>query len=256
MKESKQLGHISNIKIDTDSPLKANYDCSFNHLTLVCGLNGSGKSLMLKINWVINFIVQSYLLAKEQGIVNYDLLKSAQESFDKTFDNQDFNGSIEAQFDKGNDIIIEINKGNLTKCDILLQPDISYSGMPMFMSTETRTYNDIVKYFKLRKAIGISGAITASQSKEFEDLCSSYKLYDILFLEKLYTSLSKSPLIFNRQLLDALKKYDLRFNIVSIGFDEKKCELYYMDDKGVAKSLTTLSKGEQSLINMLTANYL
>lgn len=80
-------------------------------------------------------------------------------------------------------------------------------------------------------------------------------MYDVVFCETLIGKLQK-PLILSSQVQDSLHdKFQISKKIVSIGLDENKSELYYVDTEGSIGSLTTLSNGEQALINMIiTAN--
>lgn len=253
--ENKPLGTLKNILFDIDSPMDFETDINLRELTLMTGLNGIGKSLTLKVTWCINYIAQSYLMAKEQGLSNFPLLDFAQHAFNKSFDDQDFNGKIEVKFeDDKNDVIIEFDKGKITKFDLNFQPNVISSGMPVFMSTETRTYSNIVKYLILRKSLGIKGSMDNTNAHLFEGISDHYKLYDILFIERFITKLQK-PLIFTKDLKDALKKFDLRFNVESIGLDLNKPEIYFIDDKGNVKSITSLSAGEQSIFNIIVSNY-
>lgn len=251
------LGGIESISINIDAPLKLNIpSMNFNQVCILVGTNGSGKSILLKLNWVISYISESYLLMKDQGITNFNLLSLAQEAFDKSFTEQDFNGDINVNYKDGNDIVIKIEKGKVLTFDLKFDKELTYSGIPIFMSTNTRTYDDIQRYLMIRKSLGIIGPIVPALEPQFQQLSKMYKLYDLMFLERMYNSLMAKPLILSKLVKETLKDYGGTFDVESIGIDENKSDIYYINSKGISRSLTLLSKGEQSIINMFTAQEL
>lgn len=252
MKTNKELGYIKELSLDIDSPISMKMPTfDFNNLTLLCGTNGSGKSLILKLVWCASMIGEGYINAMLQQVsFNTD---NVQYIFDKSFSNQNFNGKMNFIFEDGNNIAIEIEKGKVIDINISFAKDLIPSGPPVFMSTETRTFDDITRYLQVRKMIGITGQIDASNASLFEKVLDMYKLYDAMFIERLISKLSK-PFILKKALKDTLKNYEIKEEIESIGFDEGKSELYFINSKAEVKLLRNLSKGEQALINMTICN--
>ena len=109
------------------------------------------------------------------------------------------------------------------------------------MSTETRTFWQIEKCLKIIEKL------------EEEEYFKFYKTYDIIFCqmirEKYY-----SEIIVNENIKDSLKKFELdKHNISKFIYKDDKFK--YVNNNGEELDLTSLSAGEQSLINMLLANY-
>ncbi len=253
MSKSKQLGHIKELSLDIDSPTTMKMPkMEFNNIALFVGTNGSGKSLILKLVWCAGMIGEAFI-SSEVLTMPYNPIDNAQYIFDKSFSNQNFNGKMNFIFEDKNNIAIEMEKGKVIDVNISFAKDLVQSGPPIFMSTETRTFDDITRYLQVRKMIGITGQIDASNASLFEKILDMYKLYDAMFIERLINKLNK-PYILKKDIKDTFKKYEIKEEIESIGFDENKSELYFINSKGEVKLLRNMSKGEQSLINMTLCN--
>jgi len=253
MNASKQLGHIKELSLDIDSPIKMQMPkIEFQNIALFIGTNGTGKSLILKLVWCAGMIGEAFI-SSEVLTMPHNPIDNVQYIFDKSFSNQNFNGKMNFIFEDRNNIAIEIEKGKVIDVNISFAKDLIPSGPPVFMSTETRTFDDITRYLQVRKMVGVIGQIDASNASLFEKVLDMYKLYDAMFIERLISKLSK-PYILKKDVKDTFKSYEIKEEIESIGFDENKSELYYINSKAEVKLLRNMSKGEQSLINMTLCN--
>lgn len=247
----KELGGLKTL--DTSVGMGQMNNFEMNNLALLTGMNGSGKTLILIQTWIVNYITNSYILGKT-SIEN--TTKGLQILFDKSFDQNDFTGKVHGEFEHIH-IDFDLDNGKVQNlvftcigCDI---KDIISNGMPIYMSTNTRLFNSINQYVKFKKAIGITNPVESLSECDFMKLCDSYKIYDVLFMERQLQRLSDpyfkmySPT--NEVLKDAFKK-----DISHIFYDEKKGEIQVTelkDGKPETYPVTRLSNGEQAMLNML-----
>lgn len=239
--ESKSLGHIKNLAINIDAPLKMEIpSMDFQSMVIMIGQNGSGKSLVLKLNWALATIISTVINAKGMGIP-MDTTMIAQHVMDNTFVDQDFNGEIIANFENG---IIElvIEKGKVVRAGCENHPLVKNAPTPIFMSTDMRTFDQIKTYLKMQKML-----------ESDEKMLEMYRLYDIVYVKILEQKLKGGW-----NCTDAFKKSITGFD----GMEKYTYDSFYiedddvklLDENGEVRSLTTFSKGEQSLINMILAN--
>lgn len=235
----KDLGNIMKLSIHIDQPMKIDFDMEFQKLCLLVGLNGSGKSMMLKLHWALETIAVSVIHAKkaEQAL---DTKEVAQYVMDNTFSDQNFNGSITAYFTNGT-LEIVLDKGKIIRASHEIDPEVKDAGVPIFMSANLRKFSEIDKYLKLEKMIGV------------EKMTEMYRLYDVVFIQKMKAKLAngyKAPKSFKDGMLkfDGMEKHE--FESFCIENDSVK----FVDKSGIKRSLSSLSDGEQSLVNMVLAN--
>lgn len=250
----KTLGQPDTLSLDIDAPISMKMEMKHNMLNLLTGLNGSGKSLILKLTWALSYLMESIITAKENSL-SYDETQLIQEIFDKSFTDQDFNGTIKQTFTEGAFVSIEFMKGKVQNVDISIPQGTLPGGVPIFMSTGTRTYEQIKQYLVFRKQAGIMGPANARNAQELTKMTEMYPLYDVVFIERMIERLFVYPYEVPENLVNMLKDdYRLgKFEVREIGIDLTKPDIYYLTEEGDRKSLTTLSKGEQSLVNMFTA---
>lgn len=250
----KPLGHIKHAIINITNPREMNFDMNYNALTLLVGTNGSGKSLLLKLTWITSFIMESILALKNHNVVQSqeELINFIQETYDNTFEDQNFHGDINFIFeDENNYINIKFNTGKVENLDINLTSDTEFTGFPIFMSTSTRAYDDIVKFLKLAKLVNYNMATGENLNKILEH----YRLYDVFFISKIVSKCSILPYMFDEDLQDKLKNsFKLSVDVCGISIDLENNIIYYLDKDNVKHNILTLSKGEQSLVNMLSAS--
>jgi len=239
--ETKDLGHLKDLAINIDAPIKMEIpSMEFRSLMILVGQNGSGKSLVLKINWAVATIISSVVNAKAMG-VPVDSTVLAQHIMDNTFTDQNFNGEIIANFDNG---IIElvIEKGKVVRAGVETHPLVKQVSTPIFMSTDMRTFDQIKTYFKMQKMLGSD-----------EKMLEMYRLYDIVYVKMLEQKLKGGW-----NCTDGFKKAINGFTGMEKytydSFHIEDDDVKLLDEAGEVRSLTTFSKGEQSLINMILAN--
>lgn len=235
----KQLGNLGKLRIDIDQPMEMNFDTEFNKIVLLVGMNGSGKSMMLKLHWALGTIMAYVLGAKKAG-VTVDTKAVTQYIMDGTFSDQNFNGLIVAYFEKGT-LEIRIENGKVTQAGYELSAGVEEAATPVFMSGTLRKFSEIDQYLKTEKIV------------TREKMPEMYRLYDIVFVERLKSMLAggyKAPETFKKSMLsfDGMDRYD--FDTFSIENET----VYFADKEGKKRALSSLSAGEQSLVNMILAN--
>lgn len=240
MSKPKQMGHVKAMTIKLKEPAFDIDNMAFNAIALFVGQNGSGKSLVLKFNWATAMIAHTVINARQMG-VPIDVQGISQYIMDNTFQNQNFTGLIAAHYENGT-IELELEEGKLKRAACDYDPWVESAMTPVFMSTDMRTFDQIKQYFKMEKLLG---------SKE--KILEAYRLYDVTYVEMLKVKLSKGL-----KATDAFKRAVLGFDgMEKYKFEEfflKDESIWYKDDEGKEREMTTLSKGEQSLVNMVLAN--
>lgn len=233
--KKKALGHIKTMKIDTDQPAEMKFDMEYNTLMLICGKNGTGKSLVMKYSWALSTIAS---IMVNGGSIAPPLKTVAQDILNGTLEDQNINGELGIVFERGN-ISVTLENGIVTKADFHCDDNVTAAAVPVFMSKVTRTFSQIQQYLKLEKEVG--------QVK----MSKMYRLYDMLYIEKLKHHLTngfKLP----ENIKTALDNMDMAKHDIQELILENET-IYYLNKKGEKKSMSTLSDGEQSLVNMTLA---
>lgn len=252
----KPLGSINSINSDLFTVKLNNF--TINKLSLLVGMNGSGKTLTMILVWCISLIVCIYLSCKNIAQCEAAL----QWIFDKSFEKNDFTGTVEVEYDHL-ELSFKMNNGKIS--DLLFverdKIDPKSAGMPQFMSKNTRLFTDIIQYIKVKKLMGLKGTIDLNNAQDIEKLTEMYKLYDILFIEKMLLKLSNPFIKVSSVVNDNFLK-DTHKRIDTIFYDEKTSDILYTgvllgkDTQGnntetkLNESVTILSAGEQSILNM------
>ena len=65
-KKIKAFGNLNNIKLNITLPIEMNSDIDINKLTLMTGKNGSGKSLILKLSWLMTIYASIDLIINKE----------------------------------------------------------------------------------------------------------------------------------------------------------------------------------------------
>lgn len=239
--ETKDLGHIKDMAINIDKPIKMDIpSMEFKSIMITVGQNGSGKSLVLKINWAVATIISTVVNAKAMG-VPVDSTMIAQYVMDNTFTDQNFNGEIIANFDNG---IIElvIEEGKIVRAGCEVDPMVKQVSTPIFMSTDMRTFDQIKTYFKMQEML-----------KSDEKMLEMYRLFDIVYVKMLEQKL-KGGWNATNGFKDSINGFTGMEKYTYDSFHIEDGDVKLMDEDGEVRSLCTFSKGEQSLINMILAN--
>lgn len=250
-----KLGQVKHLYIKIDKPIKMEAEIDYNNIAIFVGQNGSGKTLLLKLIWVTSFISLSFIEARKKK-QNFNTLELGQFTFDSCFDNQIFNGTIKTYYNNG-DLEIILDNGKIQDIIINFDDTIDSASFPIFMSKDLRTFDNIHRYLKLRKTLKINGNLNVNLLEEFKELQGFYKLYDIMYVERLLTQLKHQEYEVTQKFKDTLSNYDLdKLKIKSFGFNEIDSYFYYLNEDDDKINLSTLSAGEQSLINIFLCNAL
>lgn len=203
-------------------------------LTMMTGMNGTGKTFILVNVWALGTI------AAVNGMVP-DLKEWAQYVYDHSFADQNIDGNISGDFN-GKLLTVYFEKGKITS----IVADEMEGIIPIkFMSSGMRTFDDIGTYLKVRKMGEMTGNTTDEQLMSW--MVSSYKLYDVMYIEHL---IKKCPIDIKPNIRVDLEKMGMKSSIARIEFDKEKADFIAVTADGM-KPLSTYSKGEQSILNMV-----
>jgi hypothetical protein len=252
MEKNKKItvGHIEKLFVDFKGVMEGLELASQKDLTIFVGQNGSGKSLVLIFTWLMGTIVNIFLQSGK-SMTEYE--KILQFFFDNSFDKNDFTGKMGAGFENI-EISFEMDNGKVKNLDInILDPSIEIlpSGMPVFMSKTTRLFDDLHKYLKMKKLLNI-GDIELSNDTELKKLCEMYKIYDILFIERMIKMFKDPNFKLNPKSIGSFKE-TLKKEIINVTYDEPNCNFLIhelKDGKTEIYPATIMSSGEQAWVNM------
>lgn len=248
----KSIGHIKAMSIHLTQPQKFEIDkMEFNQICMFTGQNGSGKTLILKLNWCFSWMANDFAIGAIQNL-QIDYKKEFQFVMDKSFDDNNFDGKVEVFFENAT-IVAEFKNGEVVMIDYNADEGVIPNNFPTFMSKETRTFDTFVKYMKMKRALDIKGTFLKFTSEEIEKLTDIYKLYDIVFLERMLETMD-CHILEEETKQQLTEMFDVKFEIDQIIVDYTECELYGVNLKTNKKfKLTRLSAGEQSILNMTLA---
>ena len=239
---------VATMSLDMTDPFPIKIEeMEFNKISFFVGLNGTGKSFLLKQNFLMSYAITGYYLSVENGVPVKieDLLNFALQN---TFSEPDFNGTIEASYTNGLRLSYTMENG-VVKEALLVEngEEVTSADVPFvkFLSAEMRTFDDISRYLKLRKRVsGVEGM------PNMEELLKDYRLYDVLYLESL---INNCPIKFTET---AFANFDFpeEKTPVWLEVDLDKTDFYVTYKDGAKEATTRLGKGHQSLINMIATN--
>ena len=152
-------------------------------------------------------------------------------------------GEIKIEFENNKYISVFLENGivkdfnsNLNSEDIVTTVN--------FLSKNFRTFDQINSYLRVRSGIKKSNNI--SEEELTNKLCDIYKLYDIVYIERL---IKKCPFD-NFEILKSIEEFGIK-EIESINFDIDELYFYARMNDGSLKKLNQLGSGEQSIISMI-----
>lgn len=237
--------NLETIKIDLDPMMPMKDEIEFNKsLNVFVGANGSGKSVILKSAFALSYIGSAYSIMKIKGISvkDYELRELAEFAFTKTFDDFNSSGECYATYTNGSKITVKFTLGKCTFVEVILAedniiPKVTYgpSSMRLFSSYEN--------YLKFRGMLSTNTVLTESEVSKMLD---TFKLYEVVLGESL---VAKSPI----DVSSYTALYEEPYNIKPISYievDLVKAQVLARYPDNTTTRLSTLSSGEQSVVNM------
>lgn len=224
-------GEVKTLKMVIDSPMKMDSMVIHNkRLNILIGNNGSGKTLILKTNWAMSMSMCAAFMP-----VQGDLITGAQYIFDHTFEEQNFNGFVFSEWDRGS-LELRFDRGKVTEATV----DKGGADTPtpaIFMSTTMRLFSQVKQYLQLQKALGD------------EALLEYYKLYDVVYMALLKTKLANGWEVPKEIQAMMEKSMSFRYKLGTITMDD--VSVYNTAPDGTKTDLAHLSNGEQAMLNMM-----
>lgn len=231
----RSLGSIETLSLNLEE-FKMKDEINFNKLTLLVGQNGTGKTLVNIMNWALTTAINIHILTKNdlKDTLDYILSKSV---------NTKFTGTLRIAFSSNVEMIAELENGNVLKAEVHNLTDDIIPINIKYMSTNMRTFTQINQYIKTKKLL----TSVANADEVFE----IYKFYDIYLVESYLQHLSGKKTI----PVDCGSDFDKKLeDIKFLRLNEDETEIEYgFEENGrlVFKSTSSLSNGEQSMLNML-----
>ena len=252
MEKNKKIGieSLKKICLDIDGIFKDFELDGQKELSLYVGGNGTGKTLVLIFKWILGSIANIYLMSGK-SMEEYE--KILQYFFNYSFEKNDFTGKIKAEFENM-EISFELEIGEVKNLNIkILDPSIvlESTGMPIFISKTTRLFTDIVTYLKVKKMMGILDLENTTEEIA-NNLANTYRLYDILFIERMISRLKDPNFKINEYAKKSFKE-TINKEIVNVTYNEDECSFTIheiKDGKEITYPATMMSSGEQAWVNM------
>ncbi len=178
------------------SDFKMNMDIGFSRLNVLAGMNGSGKTLVLKFAWFSGYVIQLYkvLLLTEKERTDTVFAELLQNVFDWTFDEpDDLNGTIGVQDEDGKifnfNVTFKNGKLDYFNMDLIDAAEFQINNIQnvQFNSKTARTFDAFAQYLKIKKL----NDITTVYTNEIPKLAEFFKLYDILWFEGIIVKLDR-----------------------------------------------------------------
>lgn len=227
----------------------------FNQLTILVGANGTGKSLILKMNYimpnVLNLLKQ--LATYRKSGVNFDddtLFKEVQNLFDRCFDSMDFTGhcytETETSDKKSVTVNVEYIDGKITNVSAENIEDWEMT-VPLYMSSEARLFsflNGLIPYMPKPD--------DSNELEKWKDLSDKNKMYNISYAMMWARA---CPYTIPDKLKEAFKEgYEFSENdipnVVDIDYD--KYQVFGLfGPNNERKNLGLFGNGHQAIFNML-----
>jgi len=242
--------------IDITEPMKFNATMEMRNLTLMAGMNDTGKSLYNKLTWCATFFFNIKLTEAFNNIAEEMPSKELMQFIlDKSFVEANFNGTIEFNYRdpllkvKFYGISLKMVDGKVAELEWELSKNTEPMGQVTYLSTDVRDFANIQKYVKIKKMMGIDDINSFDQ---IEQLSEFYKIYDVFAIEFLLQKLENvNPMLKQMQSMTSSNDLIKDFGITSLEYDKEAAELSYIDDKGIKRNITTLGQGAQSILIMI-----
>lgn len=247
----KSIGNVVNLQCELTTPMKLTLDSmDLKSVNILCGKNGSGKTMINKIVFFSTFATLIDLTEKNQPNVIEMFFKSldvnntlelVQFVFDNTFvDPKEINAHLIVNFENGT-FECDIINGEVNDLKMSYDQGVTEGSYPRYMSTSTRLFSQMESILLIQKTLG---------DKEVLKHC---QLYDLMHCNTMMNfALQVSDV--RKEVREILKEnYDC--DIVSLHYDEENSKFFLIDSESKKKMLSSFSAGHQSIINMfITVN--
>jgi len=245
-----KIDHIKNVFMDITAPMPVdNQTMDFKMFNVMTGKNGTGKSFWIINSYVIAKIATSIVMGVNDPVM---LAGTAQFFFDNCFSDFNTNGIVAAEFDSGASVRVSIIDGKVEIVDHTGFEDVQHIANIKYMSTGMRTFDDIKVFLNMRNMV--KRMIGDDMESYIVEMMKSYRFYDFEHVE---TIIGRMPLEVEHRFRESMEKFEIKENIISFGFDEKKPDFFLVEktENGEEmKYLTSYGKGHQSIFNMFLAN--
>lgn len=249
--EQKSLGRFEEIYMDIDEPVNfKKTTITSRNFTVFIGENGAGKSFTFGLIFAGSYVMSNIIIHQLKS--QEELINISQFTFDHTFSNQNINGKIRLSYSSGALLEIVFEKGKVVDVNCSKDESINTPLMVTYMSSNFRLFDNIKSYLMMRSLLVAKFGLQQAMNV----LLESYKLYDVSYIEKLLLSV---PIKIEQSVNKILKEsYEFHDDISEIYYDSDAIEFYYTikDNPDKKVYLTTLSKGHQSILNMLIGQQL
>ena len=244
--------------LNLTSPIPFQAKVEMRKLTIVTGMNDTGKSLYNKLMWATTFFFNLKIVEYVTGLKEEKTdIEIFQYVLDNTFVDQDFNGSI--QFSARDEVLkvafytvrYSLENGKITDLYIDFPEKTSPMGSIIYLSKEARDFSNIEKYLKIKKMIGVD---TIDSWGSLEKLGEFNKLYDIIAIESLLEKLKDiNPVL---KMIKSMGGDELLgdVDLAGIEYNKDASEMFYVTSKEEKRRLSTLGAGTQSVILMLLSS--
>ncbi len=243
----KSTGHIRELTIKLKEPIAMNFEnMAINNMNLYVGKNGTGKTLVLTLTWIISYITQGQVAAQVHKHP-FLLREFAQYVFDHSLSEpQQFSGTVKAVFESGAVLDMLLEEGKITYLDVSGLEGINQPIPAIYMSSNMRLFSSIQMYLKMRKMTG-----KTDHMEIVAEMVKHFKLYDITLVERM---IHRCPIKIDPRIKEALAGFDIKEDITEFGVDLEHCDFYVILADGEKKWMTSYGNGHQSVFNMFIAN--
>ncbi len=244
-------------------------EIEFNQLNVLVGMNGSGKTLIMKFAWFAGYMLQVYkvTMATENEKTEEVFAGLMQNVFNWTFDETgDITGTISVH-DKTKEKFnfnVTFEEGRLSNftMDVINPKEFTLSTVQgvQFNSKTARTFDNYAQYLKIKKL----NNITILTPDSLNTICEYFKLYDVVWFENVYRKVKDmidnglSPRITEGAGRGALSTIfagadagpsDRYLVSIKEQAGNEGMPIFVMDD-GSEKKALRLSSGQQSMLMM------
>ncbi len=237
----KQLGGIESMTFMITSPLEMNFtDISVNNLTILTGMNGTGKSFILASVWAVSYIANIMV----QSGMKANLTELAQFVTENTYQGK-VTGMIKSRFSSSVSIDIAFEDGKVINITENCLDQVTEATNVQFMSSSFRKFTAISGYLACRKHYS-----DRTPEERIGQMIKNFRLYDVLYIESL---INKCPITDTTKLVKQLENFDMKEPILSVDVDLNECDFYaVIDDKGTRRYFSRwYGSGHQAILNML-----